>query len=121
MRLARPTVLATLALALLAAPLAAGAQPAGKVPHIGMLCAVTSVERLTARLDAGIRVADIGCGTGFCVNLMAERFPRSQFVGYDFSDHALEQAGPRHGRWAWGTFPLSRRTWPSSRPSRSST
>jgi SAM-dependent methyltransferase len=51
-----------------------------------------SVEGLAARLDAGIRVADVGCGTGFCVNLMAERFPRSQFVGYDFSDHALEQA-----------------------------
>jgi SAM-dependent methyltransferase len=51
-----------------------------------------SVEGLTGRLEAGIRVADIGCGTGFCVNLMAERFPRSQFVGYDFSDLGLEEA-----------------------------
>jgi SAM-dependent methyltransferase len=51
-----------------------------------------SVEGLTGRLEAGIRAADIGCGTGFCVNLMAERFPRSQFVGYDFSDLGLEEA-----------------------------
>jgi SAM-dependent methyltransferase len=51
-----------------------------------------SVEGLTDRLEAGIRVADIGCGTGFCVNLMAQRFPRSHFVGYDFSELGLEQA-----------------------------
>jgi SAM-dependent methyltransferase len=51
-----------------------------------------AVDGLTARLDAGIRVADVGCGTGFCINLMAQRFPRSAFVGYDFSEAALARA-----------------------------
>jgi SAM-dependent methyltransferase len=51
-----------------------------------------SVDGLLARLEAGIRVADIGCGTGYCVNLMARRFPRSRFVGYDFSEEAIARA-----------------------------
>ncbi len=49
MRLARLAAPATLTLALLAAPLAAKAQPAGKVPRIGMLCAVTCSGEGTVR------------------------------------------------------------------------
>lgn len=49
-------------------------------------------EGLLDRLEAGIRVADIGCGTGFAANLMASRFPRSRFVGYDFSEGAVARA-----------------------------
>jgi SAM-dependent methyltransferase len=44
------------------------------------------VPGLRARLDAGIDVADIGCGSGHAVNLMAQAFPNSRFVGYDFSE-----------------------------------
>ena len=51
-----------------------------------------SPEGLIERLEQGIRVADVGCGTGFCVNLMAGRFPRSTFVGYDFSEAAIARA-----------------------------
>lgn len=47
---------------------------------------------LPERLRAGIRVADIGCGTGHAVNLMAREFPASTFVGYDFSAEAIERA-----------------------------
>ena len=47
---------------------------------------------LVPRLEQGIRVADIGCGTGYCVNLMARHFPRSTFVGYDFSEAAIAEA-----------------------------
>jgi len=49
-------------------------------------------EGLLPRLESGVRVADVGCGTGFCVNLMAQRFPRSVFVGYDFSEAAIARA-----------------------------
>lgn len=49
-------------------------------------------DGLLPRLEAGLRVADVGCGTGFCVNLMARRFPRSTFVGYDFSEAAVVRA-----------------------------
>jgi SAM-dependent methyltransferase len=50
------------------------------------------VDGLTERLRAGIRVADVGCGTGFAVNLMAKHFPNSRLVGYDFSEDAIERA-----------------------------
>ena len=47
-------------------------------------------EALPKRLAAGVRVADVGCGTGHAVNLMARAFPASRFVGFDFSDEAIE-------------------------------
>ena len=51
-----------------------------------------SVSGLVERLREGIRVADIGCGAGSAVLLMAAAFPQSEFVGYDISEHALERA-----------------------------
>lgn len=50
------------------------------------------VPGLTDRLGQGIDVADIGCGSGHAVNLMAKAFPRSQFTGFDFSDAAIDAA-----------------------------
>ena len=49
-------------------------------------------EGLTARLEYGVRVADVGCGTGHCITLMARRFPKSTFVGYDISESAIASA-----------------------------
>ena len=50
------------------------------------------VPGLVGRLEHGIDVADIGCGSGHAVNLMAEAFPRSRFAGFDFSDTGLAAA-----------------------------
>jgi len=50
------------------------------------------VDGLVDRLRSGIDVADVGCGSGHAVNLMAEAFPASRFVGYDFSDDGLATA-----------------------------
>ena len=50
------------------------------------------VPGLVGRLQSGIDVADIGCGSGHAINLMAEAFPRSRFTGYDFSDVSLAAA-----------------------------
>ncbi|MHB8631583.1 MAG: class I SAM-dependent methyltransferase [Candidatus Limnocylindria bacterium] len=47
------------------------------------------VDGLTDRLRAGIDVADVGCGSGHALNLMAAAFPASRFTGYDFSDEGL--------------------------------
>lgn len=47
---------------------------------------------LTERLTSGIRVADIGCGAGHRMNLLARAFPRSTFVGYDVSVDAVAAA-----------------------------
>jgi SAM-dependent methyltransferase len=41
---------------------------------------------LVERLQIGIDVADIGCGRGHAINLMAQAFPNSRFIGYDFSE-----------------------------------
>jgi SAM-dependent methyltransferase len=51
-----------------------------------------AAKELPERLRAGIRVADIGCGTGHAINLMAREYPASTFVGYDFSAEAIERA-----------------------------
>jgi SAM-dependent methyltransferase len=53
---------------------------------------LASVPRLQERLEAGIRVADIGCGTGHAINLMAREYPRSTFVGYDLAEDAITKA-----------------------------
>jgi 2-polyprenyl-3-methyl-5-hydroxy-6-metoxy-1,4-benzoquinol methylase len=47
---------------------------------------------LTERLSEGATVADVGCGTGHCLNVMAQAFPKSTFTGYDFSDEAIALA-----------------------------
>lgn len=50
------------------------------------------VPGLTAALRDGIDVADVGCGRGHAVNLMALAFPASRFTGYDFSVTAIDAA-----------------------------
>ena len=47
------------------------------------------VEGLPERLQAGADVADIGCGSGHAVNVLAQAFPASTFTGIDFSDEGL--------------------------------
>lgn len=49
-------------------------------------------SELPARLREGIRAADIGCGTGHAINLMARAFPPSTFDGYDLGEDAIAQA-----------------------------
>jgi 2-polyprenyl-3-methyl-5-hydroxy-6-metoxy-1,4-benzoquinol methylase len=46
-------------------------------------------EGLPDRLRAGVEVADIGCGSGHAINVMAQAFPASRFTGIDFSDEGL--------------------------------
>jgi SAM-dependent methyltransferase len=44
------------------------------------------------RLRAGVRVLDLGCGTGHAVNVMARAFPRSTFDGLDLATDAIADA-----------------------------
>jgi len=46
-------------------------------------------EGVIDRLEAGIDVLDAGCGRGGALIAMAERFPKSRFVGYDFEEDAI--------------------------------
>lgn len=43
-------------------------------------------------LTNGARLADIGCGSGHAIRLLAQAFPNSTFVGFDFSDDGLGTA-----------------------------
>ncbi|MDQ2637928.1 MAG: class I SAM-dependent methyltransferase [Actinomycetota bacterium] len=46
-------------------------------------------DGLPELLRAGADVADIGCGSGHAINVMATAFPASRFTGIDFSDEGL--------------------------------
>lgn len=52
-----------------------------------------ALDGVVARLEAGIEVADVGCGHGHSTVLMAQAFPRSRFHGID--THALSIAEAR--------------------------
>jgi 2-polyprenyl-3-methyl-5-hydroxy-6-metoxy-1,4-benzoquinol methylase len=50
------------------------------------------VPGLVDRLRDGIDAADIGCGSGHALNVMAKAFPGSRFVGYDLSEDGIATA-----------------------------
>ncbi len=55
---------------------------------------------VVAMLERGVDVADIGCGRGTALSLMAKAFPNSRFFGYDaFAPQidAARQAAEKHG------------------------
>ncbi|MCC5860192.1 MAG: class I SAM-dependent methyltransferase [Ectothiorhodospiraceae bacterium] len=47
---------------------------------------------LMDKLESGIRVLDAGCGRGRALIAMAERYPRSEFTGYDLCQEAIDWA-----------------------------
>jgi SAM-dependent methyltransferase len=51
-----------------------------------------ALDGMTAKLERGASVADVGCGHGFSTIMMAKAFPRSTFVGYDFHPGSVAQA-----------------------------
>lgn len=44
------------------------------------------------KLEAGARLADVGCGQGRAVVRLAQAFPESEFVGYDILPRNIERA-----------------------------
>ena len=53
---------------------------------------IPALDGIEPRLQAGAKVANVGCGVGFSTLLMAEAYPASQFVGYDFHAPSIEEA-----------------------------
>jgi SAM-dependent methyltransferase len=51
-----------------------------------------ALDGVEAKLKSGAKVADIGCGVGFSTMLMAEAYPNSRFVGFDFHLPSVEEA-----------------------------
>jgi 2-polyprenyl-3-methyl-5-hydroxy-6-metoxy-1,4-benzoquinol methylase len=60
------------------------------------------VPGLVDRLDAGIDVLDVGCGSGRAVNALASRFPRSRFHGCDLAEQAVAAARDEAARLGLG-------------------
>jgi len=54
--------------------------------------ALPALDGVVAKLEAGAIVADVGCGGGVALLEMAKAYPRSNFHGYDISQHALARA-----------------------------
>lgn len=54
---------------------------------------IPALQDVRGKLEAGARVADVGCGKGPSTILMALAFPKSQFFGFDY--HAESIAGAR--------------------------
>jgi len=53
---------------------------------------IPALDGVEARLQSGARVADVGCGVGFSTLLMAQAYPHSHFVGFDFHQPSIEEA-----------------------------
>jgi len=53
---------------------------------------IPSLDGVKAKLEAGARVADVGCGKGASTLLMAKEFPKSHFFGFDYHDKSIEAA-----------------------------
>ena len=51
-----------------------------------------SLDGVVAKLEAGARVADIGCGHGASTILMAQAYPSSTFTGSDYHEASIETA-----------------------------
>jgi SAM-dependent methyltransferase len=53
---------------------------------------IPALDAVQAKLESGALVADVGCGHGASTILMAEAYPRSEFVGFDYHDGSIEVA-----------------------------
>jgi len=51
-----------------------------------------ALDGVVEKLEAGITVADVGCGWGHSTVLMAQAFPRSRFFGFDVHAGSIEEA-----------------------------
>jgi SAM-dependent methyltransferase len=53
---------------------------------------IPALDGVKEKLERGARVADVGCGHGASVILMAKAFPKSKFFGFDFHQPSIDRA-----------------------------
>ena len=65
--------------------------------YIGSLMSawIPALDGVEAKLHAGARVADVGCGLGASTILMGKAFPKSRFWGFDSHPESIEKARRR--------------------------
>jgi SAM-dependent methyltransferase len=70
-----------------------------------------ALQGVVPQLEAGIAVADVGCGHGHSTLLMAEAFPKSRFYGFDTHAASVDEArsnAAAQGLARRATFALAR-------------
>jgi SAM-dependent methyltransferase len=53
---------------------------------------IPALDGVEAKLKSGATVADVGCGLGTSTILMAQAYPKSKFVGFDYHPRSIELA-----------------------------
>ena len=53
---------------------------------------IPALDGLDTKLESGARVADVGCGHGASTVLMAQAYPKTSFVGFDYHAPSIEWA-----------------------------
>jgi SAM-dependent methyltransferase len=53
---------------------------------------IPALDGVEDKLKAGAKVADIGCGHGASTILMAQAYPNSTFIGYDYHQPSIDAA-----------------------------
>ncbi|MGE9764083.1 class I SAM-dependent methyltransferase [Pseudomonas sp. PDM20] len=57
-----------------------------------------ALDEVVGKLEGGARVADVGCGHGASTIVMAQSFPASTFVGFDYHQPSIDVANQRAGQ-----------------------
>jgi SAM-dependent methyltransferase len=53
---------------------------------------IPALDGVQAKLEAGAQVADVGCGHGASTLIMAQAYPHSRFVGFDYHQPSIQRA-----------------------------
>lgn len=56
---------------------------------------IPALDGVEEKLRAGARVADVGCGHGASTTIMADAYPESGFIGFDYHDASIRAANEK--------------------------